>query len=123
MLILGLQPYYGHPLLEETRIEGWCLGAVTDPFEPDCEKGCTIGDAFVQAPDGSRAGLVWEFHEEPMFAVLCEPDLGRWGVFHFTVSHPIAEMDDLRDAFTAMLPVLKLLYERFHPKVEELKQE
>ncbi len=50
------RPYYGHPLLEETRIEGWCLGAVTDPFEPDCERGCTIGDAFVEAPDAAAPG-------------------------------------------------------------------
>ncbi len=107
------KPYYGHPLLEETRIEGWCLGAVTDPFEPDCERGCTIGDAFVEAPDGGRAGLVWTLDEIPRFAVLREPDYGRWGVFHFTVLKPIASMADLRQAFSAMLPALKELYQRF----------
>jgi hypothetical protein len=117
----GSKPYHGHPLLEETRTEGWCLGVVTDPFEADCESGCTIGDAFVEAPDGSRAGLVWTFDERPKFAVLREPDSGRWGVFHFTVLKPIAGMDDLRDAFAVMLPALKMLYDRFHPKAGEVE--
>jgi hypothetical protein len=111
----GSKPYYGHPLLEETRIDGWCLGVVTDPFEPDCKGGCTIGDAFVEAPDGSRAGLVWTLDENPKFGVLRQPDCGRWGVFHFTVPKPIASMADLREVFVAMLPALKGLYQRFRP--------
>jgi hypothetical protein len=111
----GAKPYHGHPLLEETRIEGWCLGAVSDPFEPDCDEGCTIGDAFVEAPDGSRAGLLWTLDESPKFGVLMEPDGGRWGVFHFTVLKPIANVADLREAFAAMLPALKGLYEQFGP--------
>jgi hypothetical protein len=111
----GSKPYHGHPLLEETRTEGWCLGAVTDPFEPDCEGGCTTGDAFVEAPDGSRAGVVWTVDERPRFGVVCRPDRGRWGVFHFTVLAPIASMDDIREAFTAMLPALKGLYKRVRP--------
>jgi hypothetical protein len=108
----GSRPYHGHPLLEETRIGGWCLGVVTDPFEPDCDGGCTIGDAFVQAPDGSRAGLVWTLDQKPTFGMLCQPDSRRWGVFHFTLPAPIASMVRLRAAFAAMLPTLLGLYER-----------
>lgn len=115
---LGAPPYYGHPLLEETRHGGWCLGVITDPFEPDCDAGCTIGDAFVESPDGRRAGLVWTLDEAPRFAVLQEPDARRWGVFHFTVLRPIANMSDLRDAFAAMLPALEMLHERFVPSDE-----
>ena len=115
----GSPPYYGHPLLEETRSEGWCLGVITDPFESDCDAGCTIGDAFVEAPDGSRAGLVWTLDTQPRFAVIREPDCGRWGVFHFTVLQPIAKMDELREAFVALLPALKMLRERFQPKLGE----
>jgi hypothetical protein len=109
----GSPPYHGHPLLEETRHGGWCLGAITDPFEADCEAGCTIGDAFVEAPDGGRAGLVWVLGDEPKFAVIRPPDLGRWGVFHFTVLRPIAGMADLREAFAGMLPALEQLRERY----------
>jgi hypothetical protein len=115
----GSRPYHDHPLLEETRIEGWCIGVVTDPFEPDCEGGCTIGDAFVEAPDGSRAGLVWTVGERPMFGMVCQPDSRRWGVFHFTVPAPVASMVDLRAVFTAMLPTLKGLYEQFRPGTAE----
>ena len=110
----GSKPYFGHPLLEETRTDGWCLGIVTDPFEPDCAEGCTIGDAFVEAPDGSRAGLVWTVEPTPRFAVLCEPDGERWGVFHFSVLRPITTMEDLQEAFVVMVPALEMLYERFH---------
>lgn len=115
----GSPPYYGHPLMEETRHEGWCLGVVTDPFEPDCDAGCTIGDAFVEAPDGRRAGLVWTLDNQPRFGVLRQPDLGRWGVFHFTVLQPIADMAVLRAAFGAMLPALEMLHKRFGPNANE----
>jgi len=111
----GSKAYYGHPLLEATRVEGWCLGVVTDPFEPDCDSGCTIGDAFVEAPDGSRAGLVWALDEAPRFAVLFLPDSKRWGVFYLAVEQPIATMEQLRDAFTFMLPALKHLRLRYAP--------
>jgi hypothetical protein len=109
----GSKPYYGHPLLEFTRFEGWCLGVVTDPFEADCESGCTIGDAFVEAPDGTRAGLVWTVDFAPRLTVLSLPDSNRWGVFHFTATQPIATMEQLRDAFVFILPTLKNLRLRY----------
>jgi hypothetical protein len=71
--------YHGFPLLEQTRREGWCLGAITDPFEPDTPEGCTIGDLFVEAPDGSRAGLVWNVDPQPRYAVVRPPEGRRWG--------------------------------------------
>ena len=56
----GAEAYHGFPLVGQTRQGGWCLGAITDPFEADTPEGCTIGDLFVEAPDGRRAGLVWD---------------------------------------------------------------
>jgi hypothetical protein len=114
----GSPPYYGHPLLEATRHGGWCLGVITDPFERDCEAGCSIGDAFVEAPDGGRAGLVWTVSDEPKFGVIRPPDLGRWGVFHFTVLRPITDMAGLREAFAAMVPALEMLHRRFVPPAD-----
>jgi Tol biopolymer transport system component len=75
----GSKAYHGHPLLEATRVAGWCLGVITDPLESDSARGCSIGDAFVEAPDGSRAGLVWKVNDTPRFAVLMNPDAARWG--------------------------------------------
>ena len=106
----GSKPYHGHPLLEETRVGGWCFGVVTDPFEPDSDSGCSIGDAFVEAPDGSRAGLVWVVADEAHFGVVAEPDSDRWGVYFFTVSHPIADMEQLVEAFTPMVAALRQLH-------------
>ena len=107
-------PYFGHPLVPETAVDGWCLGVVTDPFEADTDAGCTRGDAFVQAPDGSRAGLVWTLDTQPRFGVLRGPEGPRWGVFHFTVLQPIKDMNDLRAAFAAMLPTLQMLHDGTH---------
>jgi hypothetical protein len=109
----GSKPYFGHPVLEGTRFDGWCFGVVTDPFEADCDQGCTIGDAFVEAPDGSRAGLVWMVDDDRRFAVLSEPDSARWGVFLFAVAQPINSMAQLVDAFALMLPTFQMLHARY----------
>lgn len=108
----GAAAYYGFPLLEQTRQEGWCLGAVTDPFEADTPEGCTIGDLFVESPDGGRAGLVWNVDPQPRFAVLGQREGQRWGLFHFTFLRPIATIADLQEAFGHLLPVLRQLHAR-----------
>src|SRR4029079_3627381 len=52
--------YDGFPLVEETRTDGWCYGAVTEFNEPECHpNGCESGNGFVETPDGARIGLVW----------------------------------------------------------------
>jgi hypothetical protein len=109
------EAYHGFPLLEQTRQGGWCLGAITDPFEADTPEGCTIGDLFVEAPDGRRAGLVWNVDSQPRFAVVEQPEGRRWGVFHFTFPRPVRTVVDLQEAFGRILPVLRKLYVRFRP--------
>jgi hypothetical protein len=50
----GAPVYAGFPLLEASRTaDGWHFGTISDPACPD---GLEWGDAFVVAPDGSRAG-------------------------------------------------------------------
>ena len=39
------------------------------------------GDAWVRAPDGSVATLIWETGEPAYFAVSIEPDELRWGTY------------------------------------------
>jgi len=111
---LGSKPYHGFPLLDETELDGWRYGAITDFLEADCEKGCTIGDGYVQAPDGSRAGVTWNVDAALRFAVVEQPTGARWGVFHFTISRPVVSLDDMKQAFWDMVPVLKGLHQRFH---------
>ncbi len=49
--------------LDDVVVEGFTFGKITDfDAEP-----CDMGDAFVIAPDGSRAGLVWEVGEKSYF--------------------------------------------------------
>ena len=45
--------YHGFPLLENSEYEGFIFGTITDP------NGAEWGDAYVIAPNGSRAGIVW----------------------------------------------------------------
>lgn len=57
----GQPVYYGFPILEDVEVEGFRLGMITDwEREPS-----SYGDAFVVAPDGSRAGIIWEDLDEP----------------------------------------------------------
>lgn len=51
----GAPVYHGFRLLNDVVVDGFVLRVVTD-FEAD---QATEGDAFVVAPDNSRAGLVW----------------------------------------------------------------
>ena len=59
----GAPVYHGFVVLDDVTADGFTLGKITD-FEAE---PCDEGDAFVIAPDGSRAGLVWEIHEPPYF--------------------------------------------------------
>ena len=39
------------------------------------------GDAWVKAPDGAVAGLIWETGEPAYFKVAIEPNGARWGTY------------------------------------------
>lgn len=97
--------YHGFPLIEETRTDGWCYGAISEYAVPD---GCESGDGFVVAPDGSRAGLVWSVGAFNMRAIL-PPDKGRWGVYCIAFPKPVRNTSDLVDCFRSILPRLKEL--------------
>jgi len=109
----GAPVYYGFPLVEETRTESWCYGAITDFLHRDRPEGCTLGDGYVQAPDGSRAGLVWGVgNYEPK--ELLKPDNQRWGVYAVSFPRPIHTVEDLVYNFRHVLPWLREVYNRIH---------
>jgi hypothetical protein len=106
----GSKPYHGFPLVTDVAVDGFSLGTVTDYMQSDSPSGCTIGDAFVEAPDGTRAGLMWEVGAERGFARIASPDGNRWGVYYFSVPNPVKSKSDFRENFVGMLPKLKELH-------------
>jgi hypothetical protein len=103
----GAPAYYGFPILEGSEKDGFRFGAITDP-RGDTPKNW--GDAYVVAPNGSRAGIVWQAGAgEP--SVVNPPSEGRWGVYGFHFSAPIQSDQDLIQCLHAVLPDLKAFYE------------
>lgn len=105
----GAPVYHGFPIIEETLTDGWCFGAIS-AFDDDPE-GCTSGDGFVVAPDGSRAGIVWEVGDFAIHEV-CAPSPDRWGVYGVAFPRAVRGVADLIECFRAVLPELKRLRER-----------
>jgi hypothetical protein len=116
--------YHGFPLVEETRTDGWCYGAITEFEEPD---GCTEGDGFVVTPDGLRAGLMWSVGT---FATeeVSPPEAGRWGVYAVAFPRPVRTKADLVECFRAVLPQLRAIHatvrgRALHPQLERIGAE
>ena len=98
--------YHGFVIVPETCTDGWCLGTISAFEDPD---GCDGGDAFVVAPDGSRADLIWQVGTEPLEEIL-PPDAERWGVYAISFPHVTRTTADLVAAFRTVLPQLKAKY-------------
>ena len=95
--------YYGFPLLDDVVVEGFTLGKITDfDLEP-----CNEGDAFVVAPDGSRAGIVWEISKNYGFTQVVPFQAIRWGVWDVKFPFPMTSHDNAKKNLAAMLPDLK----------------
>jgi hypothetical protein len=99
--------YHGFNLIDETTTDGWCFGAITE-FED--KEGCDWGDGFVVAPDGRRAGIVWEVGEGDI-QIVARPDETRWGVYAVWFPRMVRTVDDLVFNFRQILPELKKKYE------------
>jgi hypothetical protein len=104
----GSPVYHGFVVVPETCTDGWCLGPITEFEDP---VGCTGGDAFVIAPDGSRAGLVWEVGSDPLREIL-PPDAERWGVYAISFPSPTRTIQDFVHNFRFVLPQIKEAYAR-----------
>ena len=95
--------YHGFSLVEESRIEGWVFGTISEYEDPE---GCEWGDAFVVAPDGSRAGIVWQVGDFEVH-VVCPPDGTRWGVYGFAYHAPVRTTSEFVKMCHTFLPELK----------------
>ena len=102
----GAPVYHGFPLVEETRIDGWCFGAITAFEDPE---GCDYGDGFVVAPDGSRAGLMWAVGDFRIHEAV-PADERRWGVYEVPFPKIVRTVEDLVECFRSVLPELQRIY-------------
>ncbi|TDL76205.1 3-deoxy-8-phosphooctulonate synthase [Peribacillus frigoritolerans] len=90
---IGYQVYHRYSLCFETETDGFIYGEITDPF--DFVEGCTFDDGFVQAPNGSRASVIWEVSEKPYLYTCIELEDDGWGVYNVGVVKPIKTREDL----------------------------
>jgi hypothetical protein len=104
----GAPVYHGFSMLEGVLIDGFAFGLITDSIA----QPATHGDAFVIAPDGSRAGLVWEIAEKTYFEPMIGPDARRWGVFSVGTKHGPTTIDEARLFLAEILPSLRREWER-----------
>lgn len=100
----GAPVYHGFPTLAGVEVDGFRLGMITDWLsEPD-----RWGDGFVIAPDGSRAGIVWESEaDEYRIDEVLAPDSDRWGVWGVVVPLPLRKIEDATPFLAAVVPDLK----------------
>lgn len=105
----GAPVYHGFLVLEDVAVEGFTFGAITD-FEAE---PCSAGDAFVVAPDGSRAGLVWEVSPKEYVEEVQPFERDRWGVWAVSFPSPMASRANARTNLAAILPELKPRWERW----------
>jgi len=108
----GAPVYYGFQVLEDVVVDGFIFGKITD-FEAE---PCAEGDAFVIAPDGSRAGLVWEAGETVSISEVLPIEASRWGVWAVSFPHPMNSRANARRNLELILPALKLKWNEWRQK-------
>jgi hypothetical protein len=101
----------GFPLVEETRTDGWCYGAITEFNEPECHpNGCKSGDGYVVTPDGLRLSLYWT---TGAFAAKLTPssvDERSPGSFEVAFPKPVKNLRDLVECFRSVVPQLQAIH-------------
>ena len=64
------------------------------------------GDAWVHAPDGSEATLIWETGKPPYFTVSIEPNAARWGTYAVQLPLPLTNDAEAATYLIELLPEL-----------------
>lgn len=106
----GAPVYHGFEVLSDVVVGGFTLGKITD-FEIET---CAEGDAFVVAPDNSRAGLVWEVSDKSYFQEILPPEAERWGVWGVSFPNAMTSRETARQNLACILPELKKRWEEWH---------
>lgn len=88
-------------MLEGVEAEGFRLGTISALGPAD------FGDAFIIAPDGSRAGLVWELGDSEDVHEAYPPSAGRWGVWNVELPHRMTSSAAAQRNLEAIVPRLR----------------
>ena len=91
-------------LIESSTKDGWSLGYIASPWPGPWPKSC--GDLFVQAPDGTQAGIAWE-SDGPKIERISGPSESSWGVYQVQFPIPVFGEADLVRNFHEVLPLLQ----------------
>jgi hypothetical protein len=105
----GAPVYHGFQVLADVVVDGFTFGKISD-FEAET---CGEGDAFVIAPDNSRAGLVWEVSEDAYFREVCPPNANRWGVWGVSFPYAMISHESARRNLEYIIPQLKIRWEEW----------
>ncbi len=73
----------------------------------------TVDGFFVIAPDGGRAGLVWEVYDPPYFREIMPVEAGRGGVWGVGFGLPINSRENARRNLESILPEFKLRWAKW----------
>jgi hypothetical protein len=108
----GAPVYHGFQILNDVTVDGFTFGKITD-FEA---ARSDYGDAFVIAPDNSRAGLVWEVSDKTYFQEVCPLEPDRWGVWAVSFPHAMQSHNNVQRNLESILPELKNRWEEWRHK-------
>jgi hypothetical protein len=91
----------GYP---EATVEGFTLGMFVSYGD--------VGDAWVDAPDGSTGTLIWETGTPRYFEEVIAPDpWGRWGTYAVQLPLPLTTDAEAASYLTEILPELRSRWE------------
>jgi hypothetical protein len=100
--------YHGFRIVDEVEVEGFKLGAISS-----FDGGAQYGDAFIVAPDGSRAGLVWDVGPGSDLRVILPFEKKRWGVWGISFPRSIDNVDDVGTVLEKVVPLLRPRWEEW----------
>ena len=108
----GTLVYHGFQILSDVSVEGFTFGKITD-FEAE---PCDEGDAFVIAPDNSRAGLVWKVSSKSDIHEILPLEPGRWGVWSISFPNAMTSHENVRRNLESILPELRKRWDEWRRK-------
>jgi hypothetical protein len=88
------------------------FGMITD-FE---SQPSDFGDAFIVAPDGSRAGIVWTVGDSIQVMPIRPLEPARWGVWEVSFVFPMNSRENVRRNLQLLVPLLKPHWEEWRGK-------